>query len=136
MLDTVASITTMDSLSIFEAFPNAIISGVWQIGSCQHGTVVGNQFEKINDIDVVVDEGNSSSVDTTPEALKSDLLIYAYPCQMPTLSTNALVSGYMLYNSDEDAYYEIIDAGIGKNQHNGMVEHIELKVVQTEVVDA
>jgi hypothetical protein len=126
----------MDSLSIFEAFPNAIISGVWQIGSCQHGTVVGNQFEKINDIDVVVDEGNSSSVDTTPEALKSDLLIYAYPCQMPTLSTNALVSGYMLYNSDEDAYYEIIDAGIGKNQHNGMVEHIELKVVQTEVVDA
>lgn len=125
----------MDSLSIFEAFPNAIVSGVWQIGSCQHGTVVGNQFEKIIDIDVIVDEGNSSSVDTTPEALRSDLLIYAYPCQMPTLSTNALVSGYMLYNSDEDAYYEIIDAGIGKNQHTGLVEHIELKVVQTEVVN-
>ena len=135
MLDTVVGISIMD-LSIFEAFPNAIISGVWQIGSCQHGTVVGNQFEKIIDIDVVVDEGNSSSVDTTPEALRSDLLIYAFPCQMPTLSTNALVSGYMLYNSDEDAYYEIIDAGIGKNQHTGLVEHVELKVVQTEVVDA
>lgn len=135
MLGTVVDITTMD-LSIFEAFPNAIISGVWQIGSCQHGTVLGNQFTKIGDIDVVVDEGFNSSINTTPEALKSDMLIYAYPCQMPSLNANTLVSGYMLYNSEENTYFEIVDAGIGKNQHTGMVEHIELKVVQTEVINA
>lgn len=121
--------------SIFEAFPNAIVSGVWQIGICQHGTIVGNQFTGIEYLDVVVDEGSSSDVNTTPEALRSDLLIYAYPCQMPTLATNALVSGYMLYNAEENKYYEIVDAGIGKNQHTGAVEHVELKVVQTEVVD-
>lgn len=42
----------------------------------------------------------------------------------------------MLYNTQEDAYYEIVDAGLGKNQHTGKVEHVELKVVQTEVVNA
>ena len=121
--------------SIFSAFPNAIVQGVWQIGKCQHGTVVGNEFKIISCIDVIVDEGSSSSINSTPEVLRSDLLLYAYPCQMPTLATNALVSGYMLYNSQEDAYYEIVDAGIGKNQHTGQIEHVELKVVQTEVVN-
>ena len=134
MQGTVVVIGTMD-LSIFEAFPNAIISGVWQIGTCQHGTVIGNTFTPLNEIDVVIDEGFNSSINTTPETLNSDLLIYAYPCQMPTLDTTELVSNYMLYNSETNKYFEIVDAGIGKNQHLGSVEHIELKVVQTEVVN-
>lgn len=121
--------------SIFEAFPNAIISGIWEIGECRHGSVVGNQFYKITDLDVVVDEGSNSSISSTPETLASDMLIYTIPGQMPTLHTNKLVSDYMLHNKEEDSYYEIIDAGIGKNQHTGQIEHIELKVVQTEVVD-
>lgn len=121
--------------SIFDAFPNAIISGKWEIGKCQHGTVVGNQFNKISDIDVVIDEGSSSSVNNIPEALKSDLLVYVMPQQMPTYRTNALVSDYMLHNKCDDSYYEIIDAGIGKNQHTGAIEHFELKLLQTEVVD-
>jgi len=119
--------------SIFNAFPNAIITGVWQIGTCQHGTLIGNIFTKTGDIDVIIDEGNNSSVNTDIETLKSDMLLYCKPEQMPTLNTNTLVSGYMLYNSEEDSYYMIIDAGIGKNQHTGNIEHIELKVVQTEV---
>lgn len=121
--------------SIFNAFPNAIITGVWQIGTCQHGTLIGNVFTKTGDIDVVIDEGNSSTVNTDIETLKSDMLLYCKPEQMPTLNTNTLVSGYMLYDSSEDNYYMIIDAGIGKNQHTGNIEHIELKVVQTEVTD-
>lgn len=121
--------------SIFNAFPNAIVSGVWSIGKCQHGTLIGNQYTKVNDIDVVIDEGASSSVNVTPETLASDLLIYAMPEQMPTLQTNKLVSAYMLYNSEEDSYYMIVDAGIGKNQHTGAIEHIELRVVQTEIAN-
>lgn len=121
--------------SIFNAFPKAIITGVWQIGTCQHGTLIGNVFEKTADIDVVIDEGNNSSVDTDIETIKSDMLIYCRPEQMPTLNTNTLVSGYMLYDSSEDNYYMIVDAGVGKNQHTGVIEHIELKVVQTEVTD-
>lgn len=120
-------------LSIFDVFPKAIITGVWQIGVCQHGTLIGNVFTKSADIDVIIDEGNNSTINTSIESLKSDMLIYCKPDQMPTLDTNSLVSGYMLYDSDK--YYAIIDAGIGKNQHTGNVEHIELKVVQTEVTD-
>ena len=121
--------------SIFNAFPKAIISGVWEIGTCQHGTLVGNTYLKSGDLDVVIDEGNSSRISTTPESIVSDMLLYVKPEQMPTISTSELVSGYMLHNSAEDAYYEIVDAGLGKNQHTGSIEHIELKVVRTEVVD-
>lgn len=135
MLGTVVDYTTMDT-SIFEAFPKAIISNVWQLGTCQHGTIVGNEFELISDIDVIVDEGNSSSINTTPEALNSDILIYAHPEQLPTLNTAKLVSNYMVYNSAEDIYYMIVDAGIGKNQHTGKIEHVELRLVQTEIADA
>ena len=131
---TAVDITTMD-LSIFDAFPNAIISGVWEIGLCQHGTVVGNQFTPYNYIDVIIDDGANASVNSTPETLRSDMLVYAYPCQMPAVSPNKLVSAYMLHNMVEDTYFEIVDAGVGKNQHTGQIEHIELKVVQTEVVD-
>lgn len=119
-------------LSIFRAFPNAIVSEVWSIGESQHGTIVGNVFKKYGDLDVVVDEGSSANISSRIEELDSDLLIYARPEQMPTLSTNRLVSAYMLYNADEDKYYEIIDAGVGKNQETGKIEHIELKVVQVE----
>ena len=91
-------------ISIFDAFPNAIISGVWEIGTCQHGTLVGNTFTKIADLNVIVDEGSNSST-------------------------------YMLHNNQNDGYYEIVDAGIGKNQHTGNIEHLELKVVRTEVTN-
>ena len=120
--------------SIFDVFPNAIISGVWQIGTCQHGTVVGNQFTKVADIDVIIDEGFNSSISSTPEILNSDMLVYVMPCQIPIIDANTLVSGYMLYNSLENTYFEIVDAGIGKNQHTGNIEHIELRLAQTEVV--
>lgn len=122
-------------LSIFEAFSNAIIYGVWQIGTSKRGTVVGSQFTKLADLDVVIDEGASAQVSITPEELKSDLLVYVKPGQMPTIRANKLVSGYMLYDSENDDYYEIIDVGIGKNQHTGVIEHLELRVVQSEVAD-
>lgn len=122
-------------ISIFKAFANAIISGVWQIGTSTRGSVVGTTFTKVADLDVVIDEGSSADISTTPEELKSDLLVYVKPEQMPTIRTNKLVSGYMLYDSSEGDYYEIIDAGVGKNQHTGKIEHLELKVVQTEISD-
>lgn len=122
-------------ISVFEVFRNAIITGEWEIGTCQHGSVVGNVFEKVADLDVILDEGSNSNVNATPETLNSDLLVYVKPEQLPTTRTRKLVSGYMLHNSVDDDYFEIIDAGIGKNQHTGQIEHLELKVVQTEVAD-
>lgn len=126
----------MDIPTVFECFPNAIISGVWQIG--QFGaTMVGNVFKKENGIDVIIDEGSNTSIDNAPNAqpLASDTLLYVRPEQMPVCSTKALVGDYMLYNSQEDSYYSIVDASIGKNQETGIVEHIELKVRETVVAD-
>lgn len=134
MLGAVTEATV--DLSIFKAFSNAIIYNVWQIGYCQRGSVVGNVFIKEADLDVVIDEGSNSTIGTIPEELKSDLLVYVKPEQLPTIRTNKLVSSFMLYDSENDDYYQIIDAGIGKNQHTGEIEHLELKVVQTEVTDA
>lgn len=125
---------TMD-LSIFDAFANAIIYGVWQIGTSKRGTVVGSQFTKLADLDVVLDEGASAELTTNPEELTSDLLVYVKPEQMPTIRANQLVAGYMLYDSENDDYYEIINVGIGKNQHTGVIEHLELRVVQSEVTN-
>ena len=125
---------TMD-LSIFDAFANAIIYGVWQIGTSKRGTVVGSQFTKLADLDVVLDEGASAEITSNPEELTSDLLVYVKPEQMPTIRANQLVSGYMLYDSENDDYYEIINVGIGKNQHTGVIEHLELRVVQSEVTN-
>lgn len=121
--------------SIFDAFPNAVISGEWEIGTCQHGTLVGNTFNKLASLDVIIDEGSASTVNSTTEALSSDFLIYAIPCQTFNIQTDMLVADYMLHNNRTDAYYEIIDAGIGKNQHTGNIEHLEFKVVRTEVVN-
>ena len=122
-------------ISIFEAFPNAIVSGVWEIGQCKHGTIIGNQFVPYGPIDVVVDEGFSSNIVSTPETIISDMLIYCYPNQMPSLSANALVSEYMIHNVVDDTYFMITDAGMGKNQHTGNLEHVELRLVQTEVAN-
>lgn len=133
---TAATLEANVDISIFDVFSNAIVSGVWQIGRQQRGSVVGNVFTKEADLDVVIDEGSHSQIDTTPESLDADLLVYVRPEQMPTIRTNKLVSSYMLYDSSEDDYYQIIDAGVGKNQHTGQIEHLELKVVQTEVTDA
>lgn len=130
--------------SIFDAFPNAIISGVWQIGTCKHGTVVGNQFNSLNNVDVIIDEGYNSNINTTPETIGSDMLVYVKPCQMPKevnelMMINqvvlALVANYMLYNSANDTYYMIVDAGVGKNQHTWNIEHLELKLRETEIAD-
>ena len=130
--------------SIFDAFPFAIIHGVWQIGTCKHGSIVGNQFTSIKTIDVIVDEGYNADINSTPEGLGSDMLIYVKPCQMPKEVNELfmtsqvvipLVANYMLYNSATDTYYMITDAGVGKNQHTGAIEHIEIKVTQTEIAD-
>lgn len=124
-------------MDVFKAFPNAIISGIWQISTCQRGGIVGNTFDDENAIglDVIIDEGSATTISSAPNAapLDADLLLYAKPDQLPTTNTNALITDYLLYNSEDNNYYAIVDASIGKNQETGEVEHIELTVKQTEV---
>lgn len=117
-------------MTVFDAFPNAIEQG-WQIAQVTYSSITGNTVTNGTDIDVIIDEGSSSDANQAPNAagLYADTLIYAKPDQLPTIDTSALVAGYVLIDPNERTW-EIIDAGQGKNQDNGQIEHIELKIRQ------
>ena len=117
-------------MTVFDAFPNAIEQG-WQIAQVTYSSITGNTVTNGADIDVIIDEGSSSDANQAPNAagLYADTLVYTKPSQMPTTDTSALVAGCVLIDPNERTW-EIIDAGQGKNQDNGQIEHIELKIRQ------
>ena len=125
------------SMDVFSAFPSAVVSGVYHIGEFRRGTVEGNKFVRYGSLDVIIDEGDSAQISNAPnaDALEADLLLYVKPLQLPTLNPRALTAGFMIYDSERDDYFAIIDASIGKNQDVGELEHIELLLRQTEVVN-
>ena len=125
------------SMDVCSAFPGAVVSGRYCIGKFQRGTVEGNQFINQGELDVIIDEGDSAGIGKAPnaETLIADLLMYVKPNQLPTLNPRALTSSYMVFDSENGDYFAIIDAGIGKNQDAGELEHIELLLRQTEVVN-
>lgn len=124
----------MINTTVFNAFPRAVISGVWQIGSWVSNTRVGNTFELIGSLDVIEDESGTMSFGSSPNAeiLESDGLLYVRPEQLPTTNLNALKTDYMLFNSETSEYFAILDASAGKNQETGILEHVELTLRQTE----
>lgn len=117
-------------MTVFDAFPNAIEQG-WQIAQVTYSSITGNTVTNGTAIDVIIDEGSSSDANQAPNVagLFADTLVYTKPDQMPTTDTSALVAGYVLIDPNERTW-EIIDAGQGKNQENGQIEHIELKIRQ------
>lgn len=120
--------------TVFSAFPNAIVAGRYSIGRWQRGTLVGNVYEKYGDLDVIIDEGQSSSISNAPsaETLTADLLMYVRPEQLPTDNVRALAASCMVYDTKTGDYFDIIDASVGKNQETGVIEHIQLLLRQTE----
>ena len=121
----------MLNTTVFDAFPNAIERD-WQIGKMAYSTITGNELDadSLQNIDVIIDEGSNSTPNNSPSYvnLYSDTLLYARPSQMPTIDTEALVADYVVKNTTTGKTYTIIDAGIGKNQETGKIEHLELKL--------
>lgn len=126
----------MNNMTVFEAFPNAIEQ--WQIAEFAYSTITGNQIMgPWNSIGVIVDEGTSTQPNQSPSYANaySDLLIYCRPSELPITKASKLMADYAV--QDPDGYiYAITDVGIGKNQETGNVEHIELKLRQTEAMEA
>lgn len=124
-------------MTVFDAFPNAIVQ--LTIAPIAYSSITGNDIdlENAETIDAIIDEGSSSDANQAPNAagLYADTLIYTKPDQLPTTDTSALVSDYAIIDS-QDRTWEIIDAGVGKNQDNGQIEHIELKIRQVGANDA
>lgn len=121
-------------MDVFSAFAGAVVSGRYSIGSCQRGSLVGSVYSKIADLDVIIDEGDLTNIGLAPNAnvLDSDILLYVKPEQLPTTNPRKLVADYMIYDEDEDDYFAIINAGVGRNQQTGEIEHIELMLQQTD----
>lgn len=121
-------------MDVFSTLPGAVVSGKYSIGTCQRGSLVGSVFAKESDLDVIVDEGDLTDISLAPNAapLNADLLMYCKPEQLPTMNPRQLVASYMIYDSEAGDYFAIVNAGIGKNQETGVIEHIELMLQQTE----
>lgn len=124
----------MRMLTVFQAFPNGIEHEIWQIGQMAYSTITGNALDtdSLTYIDVIEDEANDSEPNNSPSYANtySDTLLYVRPEQMPTIDTAELIASYAVKNTQTDKLYAIIDAGIGKNQDNGVIEHIELRLRQ------
>ena len=127
----------MATMDVFKAFPGAVVSGVYSIGSYQRGTLEGNQYTKKADLDVIVDEADMGDIGMAPnaETIDADLLMYVKPEQLPETNPRALTAGYMIYDSKNDDYFTVIDAGVGKNQQTGKIEHIELLLRQIDAIN-
>lgn len=126
----------MNNMTVFDAFPNAIET--WQIAEMKYSTVIGNHVVgEWQNISVIVDEGSSTDPNQSPNYanVMSDLLLYCKPSELPTTKTVVLAGDYVIQDP-EGLIYSIIDAGVGKNQETGKVEHIELKIRQTENVES
>ena len=99
-----------------------------------YSTITGNALDSttLAFIDAIVDEANDSEPNASPSAAVTytDTLLYVKPEQMPTIDTAELIASYAVKNTQTDKLYAIIDAGIGKNQDNGVIEHIELRLRQ------
>lgn len=124
-------------MDVFNTFPEAIISGVWELGEVKRGTRRGKEFSNPVALDVIVDEGTYSVTDRSPSAQyeDSDTLVYARASGLPTLDTATLGAGYMWHNMVTDTYYNIREASLGKNQAGGSVEHVEFLLRPTEALD-
>lgn len=122
-------------MDVFEAFPNAIVSGRWELGQLNSGTIRGKEFSNPIACDVIVDEGAYATPDRSPEVeyQESETLIYAKADQMPTLYPAQLTNSYLWHDKETDIYYEIRQASLGKNQETGVIEHVEFLVRPTMV---
>lgn len=121
-------------MDVFNAFPNAIET--WKIGEMSYGTIQGNKIGQTQSVRVIVDEGTNGDQTNSPSAatIASDTLLYAMPADLPTTDTSELVADYAI-KSPAGRVYAIIDAGAGKNQHTGKLEHIELRIRPTGKIE-
>lgn len=119
--------------SVFDSFPYAIEQV--KLVELTFSTISGNTYEVVATVDAIIDEGNSSVEHNAPQTasdITNGTLLYVRPEQMPSKDCEELSARYgvILHNK----VFSIEDASLGKNQENGRLEHIELKVRQRSAI--
>ena len=123
--------------TVFDSFPKAIIFDDWELGEIIENTEVGKLFSSKGFKSVIVDEADYGDINAAPNAdgLTSDTLIYAMPSEMPGLNISKFISSYIWHQKSSDQYFRIIEVGVGKNQDQGIIEHVEFRVRPTEIAE-
>lgn len=124
-------------MDVFEAFPFAIVSGVWELGAKTRSTETGTTFESLGGFDVIIDDDANGGIPVAQnaESVMTDSLIYARASDLPSLNPAVYLSDYLWFNSETETYYLIVNVGVGKNQDNGKIEHLEFQIRPTEILD-
>lgn len=114
--------------TVFQALPSAIVQ--IDLLEIAFSTVEGNVAKYISTIDAIIDEDSSADFNASPNAapITSTTLLYVRPEQLPTLECAQLQASYGVRMHGK--VYAIQRAAIGKNQENGVIEHVELFVQQ------
>lgn len=121
-------------MDVFGAFPQAVQKD-WKIGSGQKSTISGHTFSEYGNLVSIATIGRSASLGGSQNAdvAGGAILLYVRPSSLPTLDTAELVANYVV-KSPKGLTFRIMDASEGRNQENGMLEHIELEL-EAEVVN-
>lgn len=121
-------------MDVFKSFSKAIITDDWSLGHITISTDVGKIYVDDGYKSVIVSEGVSGEENApSADSIIADTLIYAMPSEIPTANIAELVASYFWHQDSSDQYYKIIEVGVGKNQNNGVVEHLEFRVRPSEI---
>lgn len=123
------------SCDVFTAFPYAVVKDRWKLGEVRKSTITGNNYTESEDfLDVIVVEGfqEKTDSDTIAESV-SETVLYAKPAQLPTEDLEAYLADYLFHDTKRDSYYSIKKADAGKNQQNGVLEHVEFVLNPTSI---
>ncbi len=114
-------------MNVFDAFPNAVET--WTMGKISRDTLTGDTTLTGFDIEVICDDVKTSTLGgvSTPAEMDNDSLLFVkINSNFSSLTTENITANYYVY--DGIGYYRIRQVGLGKNQHTGEIEHVELVV--------
>lgn len=124
-------------MDIFTSLPNAVISDVWELGQISRSTEVGKSYEALRFLTCIADEEATGDQNNSPSAdgIESGTLLFVKPADLAPYNIDELIASFMVKNTQTGQLYMIKNVGLGKNQETGMVEHIELLIEPTEVLE-
>lgn len=107
-------------MDVFDVFPEVDYTYL----AISRGGVYGNVIDAAYNSTGVADIDGGMVTSNNQETHQSDSLLYIHPNEtfMPTNPKELVGNGIRIDGND----YEIIGYGIGRNQDEGYVEHIEL----------
>lgn len=123
-------------MDVFSAFPKAVRYD-WKIGRVQRATEQGDVFKTVGILATIESVGRSADLHNSPDApaSESSILLYVRPDTLPYEFDCATLMASFALKDAKGRVYDIADAAEGFNQERGVLEHIELSLTPTAIVE-